>query len=73
MTVKRKRASSKSPNWPPVRAYSFQAGPYPPPRLAVGTVVRDLRWGDVEVAGVINRRSPGRVFSAVATTVATPG
>jgi hypothetical protein len=37
--------------YPPVAKFQFRAGPYVPPAVKAGSVIHDLYYGDVKVAG----------------------
>ena len=44
--------------YPPAFEYPYRAGPYTPPRLRPGTVVKDLLYGEVTVEGPSNAPIP---------------
>jgi hypothetical protein len=49
--------------YPPASQFAFRAGPYVPPSVAKGTVIHDVDWGDVEVAGMTKTPIPWPGFS----------
>ena len=53
-----KTATTAASKYPPAYRFKFRAGPYVPPKVAVGTVVHCEQYGDVEVAGMTNAPIP---------------